>query len=207
MRKIQKGPRLDSGSITCRGEACRALFSGLQMLHLAERFILRRSFVPQRTWNEPRHSVDDQHRRKFPSAKHIISDGNFIRGKIFGDPLVNSLIPPAEKNNAVKLRIPPRGFLPKKVSRGRHQNDGRLRSEHSRLLCASQAVPKQRFDRLKKRLRLEHHPLAPAKRPVIDAAMPILGKHPQVLYMNLDKACFASAPENAVIQRPGKEFW
>jgi hypothetical protein len=37
--------------------------------------------------------------------------------------------------------------------------------------------------------------------------MPILGKHPQVLYMNLDKACFASAPENAVIQRPGKEFW
>jgi hypothetical protein len=206
MRKIQKGARFDSGSITCRGEVCRALFSGIQMPHLAERFILRRSFVPERSRNEARSGIDDQHRRKFPAAKHVISNGNFFRGKIFGDALVDSLIPPAKKNNAVQLRIPSRGFLPKEVSGRRHQNDGRLRSERSWLLGASQAVPKQRFDRLKERLRLKHHPFAPAKRPVIDAAMPILGKHPQVLYVNLDEACLASAPENTVIQRPGKKF-
>jgi hypothetical protein len=67
-------------------------------------------------------------------------------------------------------------------------------------------VLEQRFGSLEKRVRLEYHPLATAKRPVIDATVAILRKHAQVLHMDFDKARLSSAPKNAVIQRPGKKF-
>jgi phage FluMu protein Com len=126
---------------------------------------------------------------------------------MIGDALVDSLISSAKKNKAVDLRIPSSGFLAKKFPRCRHQNNGRLRSEHSRLLRASQVVAENCFGRLEERLRLEHHPLAAAKRPIIDAAVAILGEHTQILHMDLDEARLASPPQNAVIQRPGKKFW
>jgi len=126
---------------------------------------------------------------------------------MIGDALVDSLISSAKKNKAVDLRIPSRGFLSKKFPRSGHQNNGYLRSEHNRLLGPSQVVAENRFGRLEQRLRLEHHALAAAKRPIIDAAVAILGEHTQILDMDLDEARFASPPQNAVIQRPGKKFW
>jgi hypothetical protein len=126
---------------------------------------------------------------------------------MIGDALVDSLISSAKKNQAVDLRVPSRGFLPKTFPRCGHQNNGRLRSEHSGLLRASQVAAENRFGRLEERLGLEHHPFAAAKRPIIDAAVAILSEGTQILHLDLDQAGLASPPQNAVIQRAGKKFW
>jgi hypothetical protein len=68
-------------------------------------------------------------------------------------------------------------------------------------------VAENRFGRLEERLRLQHHPLAAAKRPIIDAAVAILGEYAQILHVDVDQARLASPPQNAVIQRPSKKFW
>ena len=172
----------------------------------AERLILRRSFISQRTRNKPRNRIDDQHRRKLPAAQNIVSDGNFFRGEMFGHTLIHSFISSTKKHNAIQLRKSPRRFLPEEFSRCRHQNNGRFWIVRSGLLGTAQAPAKKRFSRFEKRLRFEHHPFPPAKRPVIDAAVAILGEHTQVLYVDLDEVCLASAPEDAVIERACKEF-
>jgi len=172
----------------------------------AERFILRRSFISQRTRNKPRNRIDDQHRRKFPAAQNIVSDGNFFRGEMFGDPLVNSFVAPAKKHDAIQPRILPRGILLEEFSGSRHQNDGRLRIVHGGQLGAAKAPAKQCFDRLEKRFRFQHHPFAPAKRPVIDAAVAIPSEHTQVLYVDLDEVRLASTPKDSMIERASKKF-
>jgi hypothetical protein len=176
------------------------------MLHFAERLIFGRRFITQRAWKEARNGIDDQHRRKFSPTKHIVPDGYFLRSEMIGDAFVDSLISSAKKNKAVDLRVPSRGLLPKEFPRRRHQNNSRLRSEHSRLLRASQVVAENRFGRLEQRLGLEHHALAAAKRPIIDAAVAILGEYTQILHLDFDQARLASPPQNAVIQGPGKKF-
>jgi hypothetical protein len=125
---------------------------------------------------------------------------------MFGHTLIHPFIPPAYENETIQRCVPSCGFLPEKCSRSRHQNNGRFRIVHGGLLGAAKAPAKQCFDRLEKRFRFEHHPFAPAKRPVIDAAVAILSEQAQVLYVDLDEVRLASTSEDAVIERACKKF-
>jgi len=173
----------------------------------AERFILRRGFISQRSGNKPRNRINNQHRRKLPAAQYIISDGNFFGGEVFGHPLIHSFVPPAQEHDTIQLCIASCVFLPEKCSCGRQQNDGRFWILEGRLLGTAKTPPKQRFDSLEKRLGFEHHPLAAAKRPVINATVPILGEHTQVLYLHLYEASLASSPQDAMTERARKKIW
>src|SRR5580693_10423475 len=84
----------------------------------AERFILRRRFIPERTRKKARHCIDHQHRRKLSTAEHVIPNANFLRREIFGDAFVHSLVTPTEKNNPIELRVAARGLLSKKFPGG-----------------------------------------------------------------------------------------
>ncbi len=71
-------------------------------------------------------------------------------------------------------------------------------------------MPRQRSEKrlhgFEQRFRLQRHALAAAERAVIYCAMPILGKHSQVLHMDLDQAGFSRAAQNAMVQRPHKKL-
>ncbi len=64
----------------------------------------------------------------------------------------------------------------------------------------------QRFDRRDERLRLEHHPGAPAERPVVDDVVSIARPRPQVVNADLDDARLGRSPHDAVVERPRKEI-
>jgi hypothetical protein len=54
-------------------------------------------------------------------------------------------------------------------------------------------------------LRLEHHSLAAAKRPVVYGAMAIVRERPQIVYANFNEPGIARPAHDTVIQWPAKE--
>src|SRR5258708_34998149 len=172
----------------------------------AERFILRGRLVSQRTRNETRHRVDHHHRRKLPAAQHEITNGYFLRSQMLRHAFVNAFVSPANKNDSLQLRETPRRFLPEQSSCGRHQHNGRLRISRARLRSIPNAASKQRLHRFKQRLRLHHHALATAERPLIHCPMTVRREHPQILHVHFDESRLSRAAKYSVIERPDKEL-
>jgi hypothetical protein len=63
----------------------------------------------------------------------------------------------------------------------------------------------QRFKRRRKRLRLQHHSLAAAKRPVVHGAMAIVRKRPQIVDAHLDQPLGQRSAHDAVLENAGEE--
>src|SRR5690242_18601963 len=64
----------------------------------------------------------------------------------------------------------------------------------------------QRFDAGEDRLGLQYHPVAPAKRPIVDHVMLVGGPLPQVVRCYFDQSRVARAPQNPTIYALAKEF-
>src|SRR5437660_587583 len=145
---------------------------------LAERFILRGRFVPKRARNETRHGINHQHRGKFAAAQNEVADRDFFRRQMLRHALVDSFISPANKNDALELRIAPRGLLIEYSSSRGHQDDRGFWIARGLLPHVPNALTEKRLHRFEKRLWLQHHALATAERPVIHGAMTILRERP-----------------------------
>src|SRR5581483_3588258 len=62
----------------------------------AERFVLRTAIVAQHTGQQPRHRVDDHHRRQRAVGKHVIADRQLVVREVLPDPLVESFVAAAD---------------------------------------------------------------------------------------------------------------
>src|SRR5579859_1377963 len=172
----------------------------------AERFILRRSLIPQRPRQKPRHRIHHQHRWQFPAAQYKIPHRNLFRCQMLRHPLVHPFIPPADKNNPLQSRKPPRRFLRKSLPRRGQQNNRRIGFPFGCPRCISHAAPQQRLHRFEQRFRLHHHAFASAEWPVVHRAMAVLGELPQILHSHLDQAGLPRPPHNSVLQRPREKL-
>jgi hypothetical protein len=66
---------------------------------------------------------------------------------VIGHALVDSFIPSAEKNDAIKLRKPSRSLLTEKFPGSRQKHNSRLRRANSWMFGAAQAVANKGFGR------------------------------------------------------------
>ena len=67
-------------------------------------------------------------------------------------------------------------------------------------------MAKERFDGFEKRFGFEDHSFAAAERAIVNGLVAVFGELAQILNVNVDKACFAGAANDAVIERAGEEF-
>src|SRR5712664_897554 len=120
--------------------------------------------------------------------------------------LIHAFIPPANENDPLQSRVPPRRFLRESFPCRGQQNDRRTGRPRCRLCCISHPAPKQRLHRLKHWFRLHHHPLAAAKRTIVHRAMPVFGELAQILHPHINQPGFASPPHNPMFQRTSKKL-
>jgi hypothetical protein len=90
--------------------------------------------------------------------------------------------------------------LPKQFAGCRQQHDGPLR-------LRKRIGARNRFHRLKKWLGFQHHALSTTKRPVVNGAMPVMGKRAKVVHAHIHETRLSRAPQDAVIERAGEKFW
>ena len=122
------------------------------------------------------------------------------------DAFVNTLIPPTYKDDALQPRVTPCRLLREQFTCSRHQHDRGLRLKSIPSCRIPHTVTQQRFHGLEQGLRLQHHSLAPAKRPVIHGAVAILRKYPQIQHLHVDQPGLPRPPHNPMIKRPRKKF-
>lgn len=67
-------------------------------------------------------------------------------------------------------------------------------------------MAQQGFDGFKQRLRLQHHALAAAKRPIIHGAVTIFRKLPEILNLDVNQPGLARPTDNSVLERSGKKL-
>src|SRR5579862_1946108 len=127
---------------------------------------------------------------------------------MLGHPLVNALVASANQHHAIEFRQSPRPLLPENLARRRKQHNRCSGCRKAALLISAGTAFRahQRPDRLEYRLRLHHHPLASAKRPVVHGAMAVVREIAQVVHARFDQSSFARTPHDPIIERSPKEI-
>src|SRR5258708_6776162 len=117
VRKIEK-------SAICRQSFMQlGGFGLLRSFEQAERLVLRRGFVAQRTTEKASDGVDDEGGGQFAATQDEIADGEFVGGEMLCDTLVHAFVSAADENHAILLREAASSFLGETFSGGREQND------------------------------------------------------------------------------------
>src|ERR1700733_8788292 len=113
-----------------------------------------------------------------------------------GHPFVNPLVTAAQQHQLARLRKFSRQPLVKPAALRGKQNYPR----------AGSAQRQNRLDCLEKRLRLEHHALASAKRAIVYRPVTITSPVSQIVNTNFQSPRLPGFGDDAIIQRPRKEF-
>src|SRR5579883_2127886 len=133
---------------------CRPRVMRILQQIFAERLVQRTFVITQNPGQQPRHRVNDDHRRQRAIRQHVIADGQFIVRQTLADPLIESFITAADQQQMLELRQFAGNALIELPPRRRKQN-------HARLFV------RQIFNSFKDRLRLQQHPRPAAERTVI----------------------------------------
>src|SRR5438270_11329124 len=91
-------------------------------------------------------------------------------------------------------------------SRRRHQRNRCMWIRGVRGTRIAQTAAKQRLDRFKQRLRLQHHALSAAERPVVHGAVTVFCKFPQILNMYVNDPRLSSHADKPVIESPVEDL-
>ena len=145
---------------------------------------------------QPHHRIHHAERRRFATREHEVADRPLLGGQACCHSLVHILVVAAEQRQVRSNRVAHRVIV--------REPRAARRQQHDRPLPLA-----QRFNRLKERLRLEHHPGATAVGIVIHGVMPVVGEVPELQQAELYQSCLGGASRNAGRkvrrQRLGKE--
>ncbi len=155
-------PRKTEGLVYC-GNSSRPFL---------ERLPQRRLRVAEGPRDQPHHALDDRHRRHFPARENVVTDGHFLETEAGADPLVETLVPPAEKHDALRPRQGPEIALHETLPLGAEEDLARPIRRGAFRHCASRAT-EDRLHRPEDRLRLEDHPRTAAIGLIVDRTMPV----------------------------------
>jgi hypothetical protein len=114
--------------------------------------------VTQHTRQQPGDGIDDDHRRQLATGEHIVTDGDLVGDQVLAHPLIHSLVPPADKKQALLLATSQfeRNGLGKKAPLGAQKYDRHVHPIRQNGLHSSEDG-----------LRLHHHSTSPAVRGII----------------------------------------
>src|ERR1700687_4650883 len=114
---------------------------------------------------------------------------------MLSDAFVHTFVAPADEDNSFQCREFSRYTLVEPAALCRQQHHT-LPGIPRNALCAGLEV--QSFNTFKDRFRLQHDAFAAAERAVIDGAMPVVRKLPQVADFDLCQPGFAGFADNSV---------
>jgi hypothetical protein len=163
---------------------------------LAETLISRRIFITEHSGQQPRYRIDYDRSGQLTTAEHEIADGQLIVGKMPGHPLIHSLIAATEQQQIIQTGELTRQRLAETRSLRRKQDD----------FLPPTTLRQNGFHCFEHWLRLEQHPLAAAKRPIINRTMTIVCPVSQIVYMNFQQVAEICARNDSVLERRGEEF-
>ena len=66
-----------------------------------------RGFVAQRSGQQSRHGIENEHGGQLTAAEDIISDGNFVGGEVGCHAFIYPFVAAANKNNLINFIIAP----------------------------------------------------------------------------------------------------
>lgn len=148
--------------------------------------------------------IDDESGRKLAAGKNEVAHGELAIAEKVWNALIDTLVAPAKKDDAVKCRQLASDGLCEARATGGKQDDGfpgRIAVRFGR--------DAERRTTLKERPGLENHALAPAEGAVIDRTMPVVGELTQVMKVCGKLAVAQSPMQDAVakgtLEEVGKE--
>src|SRR5688572_4929950 len=155
-----------------------------------QRLPLHRLFIADHTGNQPADGVDDDQRRQFPAAQHVVADGQFVGRDQLPHALVHPLVSAAQQHDMREPAHPRRFGLPERPTLRRQQ--------YHRV--GRPALRTDVLDRARQRLRLHDHPRPAAVRHVVHAAVPIGRVIAQIVHGQVDQPAHDSAADHALCQ-------
>ena len=157
-------------------------------------------FVTEHPRNKPRDCIDEHDCSNRAIRQYVIADRNLKIDKVFDNAVIDPLVMTADNDEVRLTRKPLRDRLIETASSRRHEHDLRCR-----VFGVRRSISKI-FNRRKNRFWLHDHPLAAAKRRVINNVMFILRPVAQVMDVKIDSSIFLRTFHDAFAQRRPADF-